>query len=123
MDLAERTCADCGESYLFSPAEQRFYLDHNMALPALCPACRVRRRSERNAELISAHTADEFGLAATVLGTARMHGGSNGFGGNGGRQTYPATCAACGAQTRVPFIPRGDRPVFCRDCYQVRKGR
>jgi len=22
----------------------------------------------------------------------------------------------------VPFEPRGDRPVFCRDCYQARKG-
>jgi hypothetical protein len=22
----------------------------------------------------------------------------------------------------VPFEPRGDRPVYCRDCYQAQKG-
>jgi hypothetical protein len=22
----------------------------------------------------------------------------------------------------VPFEPRGDRPVYCRDCYSSRKG-
>jgi CxxC-x17-CxxC domain-containing protein len=123
MDPLEQICADCGETFLVVPAEQQFYREHNMTPPALCPSCGARRRTERNADLISAHTSDDFGLAATVLGTARLHGAGNGYGGTGGRQTYPATCASCGAQTRVPFIPRGDRPVFCRDCYQARRGR
>ncbi|HDH28859.1 MAG TPA: zinc-binding protein, partial [Euryarchaeota archaeon] len=34
------------------------------------------------------------------------------------RQTFPATCAECGVDTEVPFKPRGDRPVYCRECYQ-----
>jgi CxxC-x17-CxxC domain-containing protein len=27
------------------------------------------------------------------------------------------TCAQCGKQTEVPFQPRGDKPVYCSDCY------
>ena len=29
-----------------------------------------------------------------------------------------ATCANCGRETEVPFQPRGDRPVYCRDCFR-----
>jgi CxxC-x17-CxxC domain-containing protein len=31
-------------------------------------------------------------------------------------------CSGCGQQTTVPFEPRGDRPVYCRDCYNAQKG-
>ena len=31
-------------------------------------------------------------------------------------------CAGCGQQTTVPFEPRGDRPVFCKTCYQAQSG-
>jgi CxxC-x17-CxxC domain-containing protein len=30
---------------------------------------------------------------------------------------HPATCAACGVDTEVPFLPSQDRPVYCRECY------
>jgi CxxC-x17-CxxC domain-containing protein len=32
-----------------------------------------------------------------------------------------ATCAACGKQTDLPFKPRGDRPVYCRDCFRKQR--
>lgn len=35
----------------------------------------------------------------------------------GPREMHPAVCAQCGAQTQVPFRPRGDRPVYCSDCF------
>jgi CxxC-x17-CxxC domain-containing protein len=31
---------------------------------------------------------------------------------------FPVICAECGNDTEVPFEPRGDRPVYCRDCYR-----
>lgn len=34
------------------------------------------------------------------------------------RQMYPVVCAECGKDTEVPFEPRGDRPVYCSDCYR-----
>jgi CxxC-x17-CxxC domain-containing protein len=30
---------------------------------------------------------------------------------------FPAVCASCGKETEVPFEPKQDRPVYCRDCY------
>ncbi|MBU3965812.1 MAG: hypothetical protein KKG76_00315 [Euryarchaeota archaeon] len=54
-------------------------------------------------------------------------GGSGGFrGGRGGgfdgpREMHKATCADCNQETEVPFKPSGDRPVYCRDCYQKHK--
>ena len=40
---------------------------------------------------------------------------------NGGarpqREMFTAICADCGKETQVPFQPRGDKPVYCRDCF------
>ncbi|MDD5615273.1 MAG: hypothetical protein PHH85_03645 [Candidatus Methanoperedens sp.] len=36
----------------------------------------------------------------------------------GPREMHKATCADCKQETEVPFKPSGDRPVYCRDCYQ-----
>ena len=39
------------------------------------------------------------------------------------RQSFNITCANCGKQDTVPFEPRGDKPVLCRDCFrQQREG-
>ena len=38
-------------------------------------------------------------------------------GGRGQREMYDAVCASCGASCKVPFQPRDDRPVYCRDCF------
>jgi CxxC-x17-CxxC domain-containing protein len=34
---------------------------------------------------------------------------------------YDAICADCGEPTQVPFQPRDDRPVYCRDCFERRR--
>ncbi|MBI4565797.1 MAG: zinc-binding protein, partial [Planctomycetes bacterium] len=36
-------------------------------------------------------------------------------------EMHPAVCAQCGKQTQVPFKPRGDRPVYCSDCFGGRR--
>ena len=43
-------------------------------------------------------------------------GGGGGYGG-GQREMHEVKCASCGGVARVPFVPRGDRPVYCRDCF------
>lgn len=35
----------------------------------------------------------------------------------GQREMFTATCASCGAEAKVPFQPREDRPVYCSDCF------
>ncbi len=34
------------------------------------------------------------------------------------RKMHKITCSECGAEAEVPFKPSGDRPVYCRECYQ-----
>jgi CxxC-x17-CxxC domain-containing protein len=50
-----------------------------------------------------------------------FRGGSGGFRPSGPREMHKATCADCGQETEVPFQPSGDRPVYCRECYQKHK--
>lgn len=37
------------------------------------------------------------------------------------RTLYPAVCADCGGEARVPFEPSDGRPVYCSTCYEKRK--
>ena len=32
-------------------------------------------------------------------------------------ELHAATCSKCGKPCEVPFMPSGDRPVLCRDCF------
>jgi len=86
-------CADCGATFTFSVEEQEFFQSKGYTNePKRCPSCRQARKSERY--------------------------------GNGNymsrRQMFPAVCAECGKDTEVPFEPRGDRPVYCSDCYRCK---
>ena len=37
------------------------------------------------------------------------------------REMFTAVCASCGAEAKVPFQPREDRPVYCSDCFAKMK--
>ncbi|HSW56992.1 MAG TPA: CxxC-x17-CxxC domain-containing protein [Dehalococcoidales bacterium] len=99
MALSEKSlvCSDCGKSFAFTVEEQEFFASKGYTNePKRCQICRQNRRSER------------FG---------NNSGGGMSRGGGGGREMFPAVCAQCGTNTQVPFQPRGDKPVYCRDCY------
>jgi CxxC-x17-CxxC domain-containing protein len=86
-------CSDCGRTFTFSAQEQEFYASKGYTNePKRCPECRQTRKAER--------------------------GDGGGRGGGGQRQMYPAKCAKCGKDTQVPFQPRGDKPVYCSDCFR-----
>jgi CxxC-x17-CxxC domain-containing protein len=98
-------CADCGADFVHSAADQAYYKERGFTNePKRCPTCRRNRKT-------------------TGGGGGGGGGGFRGGGGAGGpRQMYPATCASCRKQTEVPFKPSGDRPVYCRECFQQRGG-
>ncbi len=102
MSFQEKSiqCSDCGATFTFSVEEQEFFQSRGYTNePKRCPACRQSRKSER------------YGSS-----------GSSNYGSR--RQMFPAVCAECGKETEVPFEPRGDRPVYCSDCYRkVRPSR
>lgn len=35
--------------------------------------------------------------------------------------TAEVPCAGCGHTARVPFRPRGDKPVYCNYCFKTKK--
>ena len=37
------------------------------------------------------------------------------------RELFTTTCAKCGKETKVPFQPSNDRPVYCSECYAQMK--
>lgn len=116
----DRTCVACGKEFVVTPAEFAFRNEHRLALPELCPSCRGRQRSERNADIVAAYAkAGSAVFADVVTSTAAAPTRKGAVRG----QMYATVCDSCGTETKVPFIPRGDRPVYCRDCYNARRGR
>ena len=49
-----------------------------------------------------------------------QQGGGGGYGGDQ-REMYKATCSECKNECEVPFKPRDDRPVYCKECFSKRK--
>ena len=37
------------------------------------------------------------------------------------RQDTTVTCADCGDQCTIPFVPKTDKPVYCNDCFKQNK--
>jgi hypothetical protein len=40
-------CVDCGEGFLFSVGEQRFYEAKGLEVPKRCPECREKRKEAK----------------------------------------------------------------------------
>lgn len=38
------------------------------------------------------------------------------------RPMHETTCSNCGNVAQVPFVPSGDRPVYCKDCFRQMRG-
>lgn len=110
------TCRDCGNQFTFTQGEQEFYASRQLTNnPSRCPECRAANKQSRG------------GSGGYSSGGGYDRGGYSGGrgGGYGGeRQMFDVTCDSCGKPAQVPFEPRGDRPVYCSDCFQSqRSGR
>ncbi len=85
------TCVECGQNFTFTVGEQEFFASKGYTNePKRCTQCRSSRKSQQ--------------------------GGGGGFD-RPAREMHPAVCAQCGVDTMVPFRPRGDKPVYCSDCF------
>ncbi len=114
MSYADKalTCRDCGQAFVFTVGEQEFHASKGFSNePGRCQDCRAARKSERG---------------GGSGGYSSGGGYSGGYSSGGGyerapRQMYPAVCSQCGKETEVPFQPRGDKPVYCSDCFASRR--
>lgn len=117
----EIICSQCDATFVYTEEERDFRQLHGLARPQWCPECRLRDRQRRNGDLMTLYQrTDSFD--PFLLGENTQAGGLQ-RGNRDIRTMHSAVCASCGADTRVPFIPRGDRPVYCKDCYNARRGR
>src|SRR3989338_9920596 len=56
------------------------------------------------------------------FGKRKRFGDRRSFGGDSERrkplELHGAICANCGKHTQVPFKPSGNKPVYCRECFE-----
>lgn len=89
------TCVDCGQTFVFTAGEQEFFAQKGFQnAPKRCKNCKAAKRT----------------------------GDRSSPGGASTRELFEVTCSACGQKTTVPFKPTLDRPVYCRSCFQLRRG-
>lgn len=122
-------CVDCSTEFTFSSKEQEFYAQKGFtSVPKRCKPCRMARKDTMNTRGESGGGARDFaprsgggyggGGSGYGGGGSSYGGGGAGFGAPREREMHTVVCAACGVETQVPFKPRGDRPVYCRSCFQ-----
>ena len=85
------TCRDCGNEFVFSASEQAFFAEKGF-----------QNEPSRCPACRAARRAANGGATAP-------------------RQMDEVICDGCGCTTQVPFQPRGDRPVYCRECFEAQR--
>ena len=85
-------CTDCGTEFIFTAGEQAFFADKGF-----------RHEPKR-------------------CKNCKSMRGAGSSSGNTFRAETRAICSQCGKETTVPFKPTQGRPVYCRECYQSRRG-
>ena len=89
MELTDKTlvCSDCGQEFTFTVGEQEFYSSRGLVNEP--KRCPECRSSRRRQR--------------------------SGYGNPS--QAFSVICSACGKETTVPFEPKEERPVYCKECY------
>ena len=97
-------CIECGQDFTYTVAEQELHQSLGYQNePKRCTPCREAKRQRKGG------------------GGPRSGGGNGPRGGGGPREFFAAVCAECGKEAQLPFKPRGDRPVFCSDCFSKKR--
>ena len=100
------TCRECGKSFLFTAGEQEFFANRGFTNePTRCPQCRALRRQSRDSG---------GGSGYSNAASGALHDRPR-------RELHTVPCARCGLDAQVPFVPKGDRPVYCSDCFDAER--
>ncbi len=95
MNFQDKTlvCRDCGKDFVWTASEQEFY-------------------QKKGFENEPVRCPDCRSLKKQRMNQDRPE-----------RQMFDITCAECGKTDTVPFQPKGDRPVLCRDCFRKQRAQ
>ncbi len=104
-------CLDCGSDFTYAASEQELHASLGYQNePKRCTPCRDAKRQRKG------------GGGRGAPGGAPRGGGEAGGGAGGApREYFMAVCGDCGKEAQLPFKPRGDRPVYCGDCFAKRR--
>jgi CxxC-x17-CxxC domain-containing protein len=84
-------CVECSAEFVFTAGEQMFFADKGF-----------KHEPKR----------------CKACKSVRASGAGSG---NSVRSETRAICSQCGKETTVPFKPTQGRPVYCRECFQLRR--
>lgn len=88
-------CRGCGKTFIFTVTEQQYFQDKELRNePKNCPNCRLILRNWRRVQS-----------------------------GEPAQPISEINCAQCGALTKVPFVIKGHRPVYCTTCVAALRRR
>ena len=115
-EMFTATCGDCGNECQipFKPKEDR---------PVYCNECfqkhKPAQRSGGYGGRSGGYGGRSGGYGERSGGYGRNDRGSR-FGRRDDRprEMFDAKCADCGNECQIPFKPKDDRPVYCRECFQ-----
>jgi CxxC-x17-CxxC domain-containing protein len=121
--------------FVFTSGEQEFYAQKGFTNePTRCPSCRQARKANgggrSNSYSSNGYSRESYSSggydhresygSSYDRGSYGSRGGNSGYS-SGPREMHSATCASCGREAKVPFVPRGDKPVYCSDCFQQQR--
>ncbi|MDZ4717943.1 MAG: zinc-ribbon domain containing protein [Roseiflexaceae bacterium] len=130
MSYADKTitCRDCGVDFVFTSGEQEFYAQKGFTNePTRCPSCRQQRKAGGGGRSGGGYSDRDSSYGGGSRGgysdrDSSYGGGSrDSYSSRGPREMHSAICASCGKEAQVPFVPRGDKPVYCSDCFQQQR--
>ena len=109
----ELACRECGREFTFTAGEQEFFTQKGFTNePGRCTECRAVRKNQRGG---GSYDSDRG-----------YNGGGGSYAGSGypraPREMFSAICSDCGQTAQVPFQPRTDKPVYCSNCFEGRRG-
>ncbi len=90
MSFEDKTlhCRDCDQDFIFTAGEQEFYQQKGLMNEP--GRCPTCRSARRSGNRASA----------------------------GPREMHTVTCAECGREAQVPFLPQQNKPVYCSSCFE-----
>jgi CxxC-x17-CxxC domain-containing protein len=92
-------CVDCHKSFVWTASEQQFYAAKGFTNPPKrCKEC----KENRDARAPRGRSGPSRGRSSEGIQTA-------------------VKCSQCGKETTVPFKPTGGKPVYCKECFALRK--
>jgi CxxC-x17-CxxC domain-containing protein len=108
----EVTCADCGNQCTvpFVPRSNK---------PVYCSDC--FRQNKPDDSRNDRYSRDDRGSRYSRDDRGSRYSRDDRRSRDNDREDTEVTCADCGNQCTVPFVPRSNKPVYCSDCFRQNK--